>query len=251
MKLNKTLSLLFLFFIFSGCAINQQSIKSIAQSNSASQIQEYVDVVLKDLILYKEKLDLRNPKGFNKNISKEIIAQIKNKQNYINLIQDGKKLTNYNEYLYYAFDSKDINNRNDFLILGIYKLMHNAFSLNKKHQFVAMQYSSFEMLKLYEYLQVLRWKIKTSKDEYGNFLFNTWQNNWQLQLLKKDLNDLNVIKDLAYIKDGKESLFDSSNFSFEILISLMLSNVEHILKKIDVEPYEMGFNAIKSFVFIL
>ena len=251
MNLKKNLFVCFLFIFFSGCSLNQQSIKSIAQSNSASQIQEYVDVVLKDLILYKEKLDLRNPKGFNKNISNEIITQIKNRQNYINLIQDGKKLTNYNEYLHYAFDSKDINNRNDFLILGIYKLMYSAFSLSKKHQFVAMQYSSFEMLKLYEYLQVLRWKIKTSKDEYGNFMFNTWQNNWQLQLLKKDLNDLNVIKDLKYIKEGKESLFDSSNFSFEILISLMLSNVEHILKKIDVEPYEMGFNAIKSFVFIL
>lgn len=246
----------FLFIIvtvlfFQACSFNNQTIRSIAQTNSASQIENYINIILDDLVLYKQKLDLRNPNSYNKSISRELINQIKTKQDYINLVQDDKKLNKYNQYLHYAFSSKQIQNRNDFLILGIYKLMYKAFMLNEEHQFAAMEYDRFNMLKLYESLQVIRWKIRTSKDEKGEYLFKTWQNNWQLELANKDLKNLNIIKDLEFIKNGKETIFDHSNFSFEVLISLMLSNTEHILKNINIEPYEMGFSALKSFVFIL
>lgn len=253
MKL-KQFGLLFLFsfiFLFQACSVNQNTIKSIAQTNSASQIEENKNDLLKYLLKYKEKLDLRNPYNYNKNINKDIINQIRTQQDYINLIQDGKKLTTYKQYFYYAFLEDEVKNRNDFLILGMYKLIYKAFSLEKDLQIAALQYSKYDMLKLYEYLQVLRWKIRTSKDKNGLYLYKTWQNNWQLELLHKNNSDLNIIKSLSYIKSNKESIFDHSNFSFEILISEMLINIEHSLRKINVEPLEMSISALKSFVFII
>lgn len=243
--------LLIFILSFQACSINSDSIKSIAQTNSATQIEEYKIEVLKLLLKYKEKLDLRNPYSYSKELSSNINHEIHAKKDYINLIQDGKKLESYKEYLHYAFLTEDVKNRSDFLILGMYKLMYQAFSLHKGHKFIATQYNKEDMLKLYEYLQVIRWKIRTNKDNHGNYLFKTWQNNWQLELASKDMSDLNVINDLKYIKENKESIFDHSNFSFEIIISDMLVNIEHILRKINIEPYEMGISAIKSFVFIL
>ena len=137
------------------------------------------------------------------------------------------------------------------MIIGLYKLIYKAYSLQDKHKFTALEHNKFELLKLYEYMQVLRWKIRTQKDVNGNYLFNTWQNNWQLEFLHKDKNDLNIIKDLQYIKSNKETILSPSNFSFEILFSKMILNVEYTLKKINIEPYSMSTSAIRSFIFIL
>ena len=250
-KLFHFIFLLILLFFIQACSLNQNNIKSIAQTNSATQIEEFKTEVLKNLILYKNKLDSRNPNAFNKNLKNNIIRQIKNNQNSITLIQDGKHLRAPNEYFYYAFSPKPVNNRNDLLILGLYKSIFNAFQMDKKHQFSAIQYNTYEMINLYEYLQVIRWKIRTAKDEKGNFLFNTWQNNWQLELAKKYQGDYNIINDLTYIKSNTETIYDPSNFSYEIVLSKIISNVEYSLRKINVEPYEMTVTALKSFVFIL
>ncbi len=247
----KLFFMVILILSFQACSFNSESIKTIAQTNSASQIEEYKSEVLKLLLEYKKKLDLRNPYTFNKKLSANINHQIRTKQNYINIIENGKKLKSSKEYLYYAFLEKEVRNRNDFLILGMYKLIYNAFSLQKGHKFIASQYNKEDMLKLYEYLQIIRWKVRTNKDKNGQYLFKTWQNNWQIELENSDLSDLNIIKQLRYIKEKKETIFDHSNFSFEIIISNMLVNIEHILKKINVEPYEVSISAIKSFVFIL
>ena len=245
------LLLIILPLFFQACSINKTSIKSIAQTNSASEIEIYKNDILKSLIVYKEKLDLRNPNAYNKNIKNEIINEIKQKQDYINIIHNGKKLENYKEYFYYAFSNENINNRNDLLIIGIYKLVFKAFSMEKEHQFAAAQHNQYEMTKLYEYLQVVRWKIRTNRDNKGNYLFNTWQSNWQLELEKKFAGDYNIINNLEYIKSKKESVYDYSNFSFEIVLSKIITNVEYSLRKINVEPYEMGFSALRSFVFVL
>lgn len=239
-----------LILSFQAC-VSTTSIKSMAQTNSASQIEEYKSEVLKLLLVYKEKLDLRNPYSYNKKLASNINHQISTKQDYINIIQDDKKLKNYKEYLHYAFSKNDIRNRNDFLILGMYKLIYQAFAYENNHTFAASQYDKRSMIKLYETLQVIRWKVRTNKDKHNQYLFKTWQNNWQLELENSDTSDLNIIKQLKYIKSNQETIFDHSNFSFEINISNMLVNIEHILRKINVEPYEMGLSAIKSFVFIL
>ena len=241
---------LFVFFL-DGCSVTKENIQNIAQSNSAVEITNYKNEIITALLRYKKKLDLRNPNSFNKKISKDIIHQIKTNQDYINIVQKNKLLENYNEYLYYAFSPKKIENRNDFLILGLYKLIYKAYSLDNNHKFTAFEHNKFELQKLYQYLQVLRWKIRTQKDNKDKYLFNTWQNNWQIELLKKDDSDLNIIRDLEYIKSNKESIYSHSNFSFEILLSRILLNVEYTLRKINIEPFAMSSSAIKSFIFIL
>jgi len=237
--------------LFCGCSFSQDSIKSVVQSNAASEITSYKNETIYSLIKYKKKLDLRNPNAYNRSLSKNILHQIQTNQDYINILQDGKELKTYNNYLQYAFSNEKIENRNDFLILGLYKLIHKAYNLEGNHKFTAFQYNKVELSKLYKYLQVIRWKIRTQKDDNGKYLFNTWQNNWQLELLEKDDSDLNVIKDLEYIKSNKESIYSHSNFSFEVLLSRILLNVEYTLRKINIEPYAMSTSAIKSFIFIL
>lgn len=253
MKAKKTqiIFLIFLSIFFQACAFNNTTMKSIAQTNSATQIEEYKIEILKSLIKYKKKLDLRNPSAYNKEIESNIISEISENQNYIYLIQNGKKLDSSDDYFYYAFSELDVNNRNDLLILGLYKLIYKAFSMEQEHHFVAFAYDKNEMKKLYEYLQVLRWKIKTAKNAEGKYLFNTWQNNWQLELSKKYKGDYNIINDLEYIRLEKESVYDYSNFSFELVLSKILVNVEHSLRKINVEPFEMGFATLKNFIFVL
>ncbi len=243
--------LFILIFTFQGCSFTQTNAHNIVQTNSAIKINNHKDEILKHLISYKKKLDLRNPSAFNKKIQKDIYNQIQTNQDYINLIQNNKKLKTSQEYFSFAFEKESIQNRNDFLIIGLYKLIYKAYLLNENHQFTAMQYSNYDMLKLYQYLQVVRWKIKNAKDSNNSFLFVTWQNNWQLELMKKDNSDLNIIRSLKYIKNHKESIFSSSNFSFEVLISLMISNVKYSLKEINVEPYDLSISALKSFVFII
>ena len=238
-------------FLLSGCTFTKENIQNIAQSNSAVEITNYKNETINALLKYKKKLDLRNPNSFNKKISNDIIHQIKTNQDYINIVQKNKLLENYNEYLYYAFSPKKIENRNDFLILGLYKLIYKAYSLDNNHKFTAFEHNKFELQKLYQYLQVIRWKIRTQKDNKDKYLFNTWQNNWQIELLKKDDSDLNIIRDLEYIKSNKESIYSHSNFSFEILLSRILLNVEYTLRKINIEPFAMSSSAIKSFIFIL
>jgi hypothetical protein len=240
-----------LVLFFNGCSFNKDSIKSIAQTNSAIEIIKYKNEITSSLLEYKKKLDLRNPNSYNKLLAKNIAYQVESNQNYINILQDGKKLKTYDEYLHYAFSNERIENRNDFLIIGLYKLIYKAYGLEDTHKFTALEHNKYELSKLYKYLQVLRWKIRTQKDMNGNYLFNTWQNNWQLELLSKDTSDLNIIKELAYIKENKETIFTHSNFSFELLFSRILLNVEYTLRKINIEPYAMSTSAIRSFIFIL
>ena len=250
-KLIKSFFIIGFVLLFYGCSFNKDSIKSVAQSNAASEITKYKNETINTLLKYKKKLDLRNPSSYNKSLSKDIIHQIQTNQNYINILQNGKKLDTYDEYLHYAFFDEEIVNRNDFLIIGIYKLIYTAYSLNDNYKFTALQHNKYELSKLYQYLQVIRWKIRTQKDNNGKYLFNTWQNNWQIELLSKDNSDLNIIKELEYIKTNKESIYSHSNFSFEILLSRILLNVEYTLRKINIEPYAMSTSAIKSFIFIL
>ena len=247
----KAIVLLISILFFQACSFNNDTVKSIVQTNSASEIIKYKNKSIISLVEYKKKLDKRNPTSYNKSISNDIVHEIETKRNYISLIQNKKKLQSYSEYLYYAFSKEEIRNRNDFLIIGLYKLLYKAYSMEKKHQFTAMEYNEDELLKLYEYLQVVRWKIRTAKDNNNKYMFITWQNNWQLELAKRNQSDLNIIKELEYIKSNRETLYSPSNFSFEILLSQIILNVEYTLKKINIEPYEMSASALKSFIFIL
>jgi hypothetical protein len=253
MKLNakQIFILVFICTFFQACTFSNNSLETMAQSNSVTQIEEYKDEILKSLVSYKNKLDLKNPKAFNKDIKEDILNEISTKQDYINIIQDGIKLETYDDYFYYAFSEKGINNRNDLLILGLYKLIFKAYAMERSHQFIVFSYDRDELQELHKYLQVIRWKVKTARNINGEYLFNTWQNNWQIELERKYKGDYNIINDLEYIKLERESVYDYSNFSFEILLSKMIVDVEYTLKKMNVEPLELGFSTLKNFIFVL
>jgi hypothetical protein len=241
----------FLCLSFQGCAVNQKSLKKIVQTSAATEIDKYKDEVIKDLKEYKRKLDLRNPYSFSHELQDKIYQEIDAGKNTIQLTYKEKNLVTENEYLFYAFAPEPIKNRNDLLILGLYKLIYKAYDLSNSHKFAALEYNSKYLQELYRYLQVIRWKIRTDKGRNGQYLFLTWQNNWQIELMKSDATDLNIIRELPYIKNQRETLYDHSNFSFENILTRMLVNVRYSLEETNIEPYEMSLSALRTFVFII
>lgn len=254
MILNKTICIFViscLCLLVQGCSVNQNDFKKIVQTSAATEVDKYKDAVILDLKSYKKKLDLRNPYSFNPDLKDKIIQEIDDSKNTIELYLDNKKLSNENEYLHYAFSPEPIKYRNDLLILGLYQIIYKAYDLSTDHKFTAIEYNTNYLQELYKYLQIVRWKIRTNKDSNGNYIFLTWQNNWQIELMQKQSNDYNIIHELNYIQAGRETVFDHSNFSFEILISRMLLNVKYSLEETNIEPVEMSVSALKTFVFII
>lgn len=238
---------------FTACTqdtFNKNTFKSIVQTNSASQIVEYKESILKHLIEYKNILDDKNPNNFNKVLQHEIRKQIKEEQNYINFVQDRKKLVHFDDYFHYAFSENEVQNRNDLLILGIYKLVYDAYNLDEKHKFTAISYDGDKLTKLYKYLQVISWKVRNLKDKKGNYLFKTWQKDWQIRLEKDYKGNLNIINSYPTIKSKEESVLGQSFFAFEVLIEKMLSDVEYSLIKVNIEPQKIGFDVAKAFLFL-
>ncbi len=238
---------------FTACnqdTFNSNTLKSIVQSNSAAQIVEYKQSILRHLVEYKNTLDAKNPNSYNKALQEEIRNQIKNEQNYINIIQDKKKLVHFDDYFYYAFSPKKVKNRNDFLILGLYKLIYESYNLDETHKFTAISYDAERLKKLYKYLQVVAWKVRNTKDNNGNYLFKTWQKDWQIRLEKEYRGDLNIINSYDSVKSKSESVLGQSFFTFEVLIEKMISDVEYTLIKVNIEPQKIGFDVAKAFLFL-
>lgn len=240
------LPIILLLMLLQGCNASR-----IVQTSAATEIDKYKTSVLDDLKTYKHKLDLRNPYSYNPELSKKILTEINKSKNTISLYQNGNKLVSENEYLHYAFLPEKIQYRNDYLILGMYKLIYKAYDLETGHKVTAMEYSARYMQELYKYLQVIKWKVRTNKDSAGQYLFLTWQNNWQVELMKHPALDLNAIKEISYIKDRRENIFDHSNFSFEMLLNRMLINVKYSLEEADIEPMDLSVSALKTFIFII
>ncbi len=245
------LSILFIT-LFSGCTAKHTKINELFQTNKAMEITNDYKKILSYLNEYKIKLDKRNPKQFNKDLKVAIHNQINSLNNIVSLRNfDNKILLNHKQYLDMAFSTENVYFRNDYLILGMYYMIYNSYSLREIHKFTALNYDKEKLQNLYKNLHILRWKIKTAKDNNGKYLFLTWQNNWQVELINKNIQDLNEINNFEYIKSKKESILSPSNFSFEILISLMILRVEDTLKNIGSEPSQITIDAIKSLVFII
>ncbi len=237
---------------FTACTqdtFNKNTFKSIVQTNSAAQIVEYKENILKHLLEYKEILNEKNPTAYNKVLQQEIRTQIKNEQNYINIVQDKKKLVHFDDYFHYAFLQTEVKNRNDFLILGIYKLIYDSYNLHEKHKFTAISYDSNKLLKLHKYLQIISWKVRNLKDNQNKYLFVTWQKEWQLKLENEFKGDFNILKKYEHSKDG-ETILGQSYFAFEVLIEKMLLDVEYSLIKVNIEPQKIGFDVAKTFLFL-
>ena len=255
--IKKTVKNIFLILIvslfFISCSSNNQNVKSAFQTNSATIVDKDVKSLLQKLEKLKIKLDKRNPKNYSKNNEKRIFKLLKDGDGTLVLKYDNRVIRNYKEYLELAFTKENIDNRNDFLILGIYYGIYEAYTLNKTHKFVAFEHKKKELLqKLQKNLQVLKWKIKFDKDTKDNYLFLTWQKNWQIELenIKKSKGSFSIedIKNLKYIKEKQETIFEPSNFSFEVLLSSMIENVQNSLKALGDEPTELTFKALFLFI---
>ncbi len=241
--------------LLSGCSNTQNRIQKVFQTKSAADIRTDYTEVLNLLIKFKQKLDTRNPNNFNKRISISIIRNILSAQNVI-YVQNNKKFNSYDNYLKLAFDKNiKIQNRNDLLILGIYKLIYEAYDIGNGHQVTALNYDIKKLQTLYYNLNSIKWRIKSVKDEANNYLFLTWQNNWQIELQKKIGNgkkpSWEMIKNLKYIKQKRETIFESSNFEFEVILSKMIYNVKSTLSNVGEEPVDVSIEAMKSLIFLI
>lgn len=152
--------------------------------------------------------------------------------------------------------SKDeVNNRNDYLILGLYKQLYEAYMLNESHKITALGYDIDKLKELYYSLQVINWQIKSREDINHNYLFLTWQNNWQIELKKKMKNNeklsWEVLESLEYIKLNKETLFSPSNSNFEVLMQQMIYRVQNSLKILGAEPLDVSIEIMKTLIFFL
>ncbi len=240
-----------LILLFTSCLPKQADLKRVFQSNSATIIRKDQMGLKKLLIEFKKKLDKRNPNNFNKRIKKDIVYLILNQKKSLFLEYRNKKIDNYKTYLQIAFSKDEVIYRNDFLILGIYYQLYDVYNFEDTHKIIALQYNREKLIKLHKNLQVIKWKIKVDRDINNEYLFLTWQNNWQVELEKMFRENREItfldLKELKYLKEKKESLLDHSNFSFEVLLTQMIDKVESSLVALGEEPKELTVKALFLF----
>jgi hypothetical protein len=215
--------------------------------------QDYMELG-KQLIVLKDKLDKRNPNAYNRSISNSIYTNMNNLTNNVRLKFNHVPLNTYKDYLQIAFSKLDVQNRNDFLILGIYKEIYDAYDVKEGHQITALTYDKKKIKNLYQNLQILKWKLSNDKNARGEYLYLTWQNNWQIELeraLKQNqIQTYEDIMNLYSIKEGRESLFSQSNTSFEVVLTSMISRVKTSLETLGEEPIDIGIEAMTIFIFL-
>lgn len=223
--------------------------RHIISTSNAIEIEKNYKEINTLLIKYKQKLDKRNPWSFKKDWQKSLVVNMKNNDNItLYNLKD-----NYSKYLKHTFNIKsDIKNRNDTLIVGLYKLLYLSYGFENK-KLTALSYNLKNLQEFSKVIQIVRWKIAHSKDDNNKYLFLTWQNNWQVELLQKTNKknpNYSLIKDLRYIKNKKESVFNSSNMSFENIISKILYINNDSIKRLGGEPNELAVEFLKFFVFL-
>lgn len=239
-----------------GCSSSQEKLGEVLQSKGATQMHRDFKKISENLIHYKKKLDLRNPKAFSKEAKQSILHEINLTRNTLSITYNGKKLITYDDYLRVAFDkSRPVVDRNDFLIVGLHKLLCETYQIDKGHQITTLSYQQEAFKRLYYYLEVIKWKIRTAKDKEGNYLFVTWQNNWQIELAQKMAKGIRpsweILENLPSIKMQKETIFDPSNPNFEILMNHMIDHVKNSARIVGDEPVDIGIDAMVSFVLFL
>lgn len=253
----KIIYIVFIIFIFTSCSKSTSSnlqVSNMLQTQNAKHIKRNYENIINLILEYKTKIDKRNPKNFDEKLDPLLRENIK-KSNNITLYSKNHKKLNYSyEYLNYAFEDKNIVNRNDYLIVGLYKLFFEIFQMKNTHKFTALGYDIKSFQRAYKNLQILNWKIKYKKDSKNDYMFLTWQNNWQIEYLQK-INQNKRYKfnydDIEYLVLKKESLEDPSNMSFEIIISNMLVFLNQSIKLLGAEPEELAVESIFSLAFLI
>jgi hypothetical protein len=250
------LQLLFVV-LFSGCSTNTLDLKDSLQSTNATLLKRDFQDLCELLLQLKSKLDARNPKNFDSHNHDKIADNIRHKNNNFILKTDKHSaLEVYHQYLNLAFSKeKHLWYRNDLLIVGIYKMLYDAYEKQLGHKITALSYDAQKMLKAYKYLQVIKWRLYHERSTHGELLFVTWQNNWQIELSrafeKEKTLHYEALSKLPSIQSNKESFLDPSNMNFEALFAQMLYIVKKDLKIIGHEPTALGVEGIKSVLFFI
>ena len=247
-KFVKTLLITFLLLSFNACSTKEDKsfVQSVFQTNGASAVREHTNFLMKSLLNYYEKLNKRNPSFYSKENFNAIKNSLEKSTNTIKLpLVD--KTNSYKDYLNIAFDKKYVKDRNDYLILGIYKMFYWAYDMQRSHTLTTIQYETDKIQEANKMMQIIQYKIQTSRDTDGNYLFLTWQRAWQVDALKKINNNQNVDFN-AYTK---EQLLYKSNMSYQVISSKMIFTLQESLRYLGVEGTSLSAQAIKSvFMFL-
>jgi hypothetical protein len=245
----RKLLLLIPIILYTHLTLHAGFFENIVKSSGEEHINNYLtdlDTLLEELHI---KLNKRNPKSFESSRIPLIRYAIQNVQDihYAKLSNDCIELLNQ------AFDkTPSIKDRNDLIIIALHKMIYNAFN-RKDFKFTALSYDLDKLNRLYKNMQILFWRIKSYKDYNGDYLFLTWQNNWQVELdrkLRQGITLEQAIGDLHYINTRKETLFDASNESFAQIYAQMLYIMEKIISESGGEPQKISFALIKTIAFL-
>lgn len=246
----KIISIFFLFLVFSGCSTKKDEafVQSVFQTNGASAVREHKDLLRDSLLKYQDKLNKRNPSFSSKKDTQEIINRIKNKKNSISLdLLKDKPDAYYQDYLNIAFSKDYVKNRNDYLILGIYKMLYWAYTIDRTHTITTIQYDVEKIQKANKMMQVIQYKVQTSLDNKGNHLFITWQRAWQVEVLQK----INNKQEIEIDKYTRKELLYHSNMNFQVISSSMIFTLQESLRYLGAEGTNLSTQAIKSVLMFL
>ena len=224
----------------------QHFARSAAQSDGAREIRLFLEDLDTLLERYRQKLNKRNPNAYNPETAPVIQEEILGQSDTIRFhLADGRILTSSYDYLQAAFErEKPRPYRNDLLIIGIHKLIWEAYDRGAPHTWTAFEYDLEKLKKAHSLLQIVHWKIKTEKDREGNYLFLTWQLNWQVELEKRlrqgEISSREVMQELQHIRDLKETFLDCSNTSFSEIIETMIYILGKTISVRGGEPATLG-----------
>jgi len=246
----KIIGIIFILSVFVGCSTKEDKafVQSIFQTNGAVAVREHTDLLKESLLKYQVKLNKRNPSYSSKENVQFIINDIKNEKNRVRLnLLKNKQNATYKDYLNIAFDVNYVKNRNDYLILGIYKMLYWAYTIDRSHNITTLQYDVEKLQEANKMMQVIQYRVQTARNKDGNYLFLTWQRAWQIKILK----NINQEKDINLEQYTKKELLYHSNMSFQVISSKMIFTLQETLRYLGVEGTNLSTQAIKSvFMFL-
>ncbi len=221
---------------------------SIFQTNGAAAVRKHTDILQSSLIKYYLKINKRNPNNTSKETRAKIIKEIQNRSNTIKLsLLERKKLSSYKDYLNIAFSKDYVKNRNDYLILGIYKMLYDAYTFSRTHTITTIQHDTQKLQEANKMMQVIQYRIQKNRDKDGNYLFITWQRPWQIESLKK----INKQEKFTLDSYTQKQLLYHSNMNYQIITQRMIFTLQETLQYLGVESTNLSAQAIKSvFIFL-
>ncbi len=246
----KLITTLLLLLIFTGCSTkdDESFVQSIFQTNGAVVVREHKEFLRELLLKYQVKLNKRNPSHSSKQNTRYIVFDIENKKNSVTLdMLKNKPHATYKDYLNIAFDMNYVKNRDDYLILGIYKMLYWAYTIDRTHTVTTMQYDVEKIQEANKLMQIIQYRVQTARNKDGNYLFLTWQRAWQVEVLK----NLNKKKSINLDIYNKEQLLSHSNMNFQVISSKMIYTLQESLRYLGSEGTNLSAQAVKSvFMFL-